>query len=283
MVQRRPAGRGRSSASRSRRAAEERARGEVERPARLRVAPGDAPRRSRCSAGSAAEVDDAAAAEAGPGSRSPGPAGRRTTAKVVRSASWRRTISARRAPAPRASSGPARRSGAGDVVGGAAGLELVEEPEPLLGEGERAAAPSRGTGTSGAACAGLSRLRRASTICGQRRPRSAPRRARAAGSSTPSASRTRATTWVASERVAAELEEVVVDADSRRGPAPRAQIVGHEPPRSACAGRPATPPRAAASSGAGSAARSTLPLGVQRAARPAARRPRAPCSRAGAR
>ena len=120
---------------------------------------------------------------------------------------------------------PARaRSAHGDVVGGAAGLELVEEPEPLLGEGERQRSPlARHAATSGGVPrrprrrAGAARSRAASAADGR-----APRRASRSGSSTPSRSRSRDDHLRRQQRVAAEVEEVVV----RRRPARRPQHLG---------------------------------------------------------
>ena len=118
------------------------------------------------------------------------------TAKVVRSASCRRTISS--SAALERATGRARR-GAGqrrNVVGGAARLQLVEEPEPLLGEGERQVArlgaPARsGDGQPVPSAGGVS-IAPASPR--DRRRLEQPR----SGSSTPKASRIRETTCVAS-------------------------------------------------------------------------------------
>ena len=59
-----------------------------------------------------------------------------TVGKVARKTSWRRTISLRLCSSAVTLSGPVRCSGGGNVVDNATRLELVEEPEPLLGIGE---------------------------------------------------------------------------------------------------------------------------------------------------
>ena len=69
--------------------------------------------------------------------------------------------------------------GDGDVVGRGARLELVEEPEPLLGEGERQIARPRGPRTSGGAHRASAERGRLDPRAPARRP-SAPRRAPAA-------------------------------------------------------------------------------------------------------
>ena len=81
--------------------------------------------------------------------------------------------------------GPGQAHGGGEVVGPAAGLQLVQEPQPLLGEGERERAPVAGDGehrgrTGGQGLAGGRRVARAAG-CGGRargrrgRPRWGPR------------------------------------------------------------------------------------------------------------
>ena len=62
-------------------------------------------------------------------------------AKVVRSVSCRRTISLKVRSSSPGSSRAGQAQSQGDVVGRVARLELVEEPEPLLREGERQGAP----------------------------------------------------------------------------------------------------------------------------------------------
>ncbi len=75
--------------------------------------------------------------------------------------------------------GAAQPERAGDVVGGALRLELLEEPEPLLGEGERL--PRRIARQPAAAAAGRRGLRRAARRdAAPGRPASAPRTARPA-------------------------------------------------------------------------------------------------------
>ena len=164
----------------------------------------------------------AAAATATGRARSPAPARPSTLAKVVRSASWRRTISAkRRRQGAATSSAPASAHRDRDVVERAARLELVEEPEPLLGERERQRPP-------------VARRRRE-----RRRPRRPPPRAAApprplaaspatvgasksarSGSSTPNASRTRDTTCVASSEWPPRSKKSSLAPDRGRPPGP---------------------------------------------------------------
>ncbi len=112
------------------------------------------------------------------------------------------------------------------VVGGAARLELVEEPEPLLGEGERQRPGRAAPGTSGGAGAlragppgRLDRARRA-------RPRVGASNSARSGSSTPKASRTRETTRVASSEWPPSSKKLVVDARPARRRSSSAQIAG---------------------------------------------------------
>ena len=124
---------------------------------------------------------------------------------------------------------PGQAHGERHVVGREPGLELVEDPEPLLGEGEgyrrprrrgredrrrRLSAPARracSTSPASPATVGVSKRRRS-------------------GISTPKASRTPGGKPGGQQRVAAESEEVVVDAATLARRAPRAR------------GRPAAPP-----------------------------------------
>ena len=78
--------------------------------------------------------------------------------------SWRRTSSSK----ARSQRGHVQRAlqpqRGGHVVGGAARLELVEEPQPLLGEGQRQR-PVRGTGTSGGGSGSATSPRTSSERC----------------------------------------------------------------------------------------------------------------------
>ena len=163
--------------------------------------------------------------------------------------------------APRTSSAPSSRSADGDVVGGAAGLELVEEPQALLREGQRQRAVARHADQRRGAAA---RVRRAARVDarGERRHAWAPRRARAAAAPRRSARADARDHLRGQQRVAAQLEEVVV----RRPPAPR-RSTSAQMPASSSSGRRARGDVGARGAGApppgaGSALRSTLPLGV---------------------
>ena len=213
----------RAEAQQERRAAAARARG------RTAAAPprrGQAPRLARAPrAGSADEVDHRqrrAAARRAIDLHRPA---RRASAKVVRSASWRRDDLAERGAERRHVERPVEAQGRRHVVDGAARLQLVEEPEPLLGEGERQAARrAGGTGTSGGAAV-PSRARRAAP-----RPRAASpatvgaSNSARSGSSTPSALAQPRHHLGGEQRVAAELEEVVVHADPLAAASTSAQI-----------------------------------------------------------
>ena len=190
------------------------------------------------------------------GARRPATARPPRATKRVRRASWRRTISAERAGQHRRLQPPLQPHRAGQVVGRAPGLQLVEEPEPLLGEGQRqlpALGPVRSTAAS--------------------RDRSAPRR------SAPASAATRGRLEqgpqrqlhpqrlahprhhpCGQQRVAAEMEEGL-----RRGPTRSTSRVPRRrsppgSPRPACAAPRA--PAVAAIAGSGRARRSTLPVGV---------------------
>ena len=92
---------------------------------------------------------------------------------------------------------------------GAAGLELVEEPQPLLGEGQRQRRRRRGAGATG----GTRRAAAVAQAPRRARPRWGPRTASAAAAPRPAPARTRRDQLGGEQRVPAELEEVVVDAD----------------------------------------------------------------------
>ncbi len=147
-----------------------------------------------------------------------------------------------------------------DVVDRAVRLQLIEEPEPLLGEGQRQRkAPGR-PGGSAAAAAWLGPAAPRSTRAASAATVGASNSARS-GRSTPSDCAQPRHHLRGQQRVAAEIEEALLATRPARRPAPR--------PRS----RPAAPPptvravslrsrASTVSSGAGSALRSTLPLGV---------------------
>ena len=127
--------------------------------------------------------------------------------------------------------------GDGHVVGGPLVSELVQEPEPLLGErGRKVSLPGRGK--IGAAVADVrsrrSRSARPATVGDWNRARR--------GISAPSTSRTPETTRVAEERVPTQLEEVVVGRRPPPGRAPGTRS-RRSAPRSRPGARPA-PPRA---------------------------------------
>ena len=202
----------------------------------------------------------------------------RRAAKVVRSTSWRRTT---RRGRPRSAAGvepAAQPDSAGDVVRARRRREAVEEPEPLLGEGERGAAGSRGTGTRGGPRspppAARVSIRRASsaTVGASNRRRS--------GSSTPKAARIREITWVASSEWPPRSKKSswtpTRSTRSTLGPDRGQQLLDRGARRHAAGLLPRR------RSGAGSALRSTLPLGVSGSAGEAARRPPGPCSPAAA-
>ena len=200
------------------------------------------------------EVDDAA------GARRPARARRTCTGSALaREGGAQGLVAAhdlvQAAPQGGTSSAPGRREGAGDVVGGAAGVELVEEPQPLLGEGERqrrlAGALADAADRPFGACS-----RPAVEGPGERQGRGLEERR--SGSSTPKASRTRETSWVASSEWPPRSKKpssmpstgcfstvpqrpTRISSRASRGTAPS----GEDPCRS----------------GSGSALRSTLPLG----------------------
>ena len=123
----------------------------------------------------------------------------------------------------------------------------------------RTTAAPRAAARDGAASAGRACWRRRRRAPGQPVARSAPRTAARSGSSTPKRGADPRDQPGRQQRVAAELEEVVVDADPLERPAPR------RPDRTAISSvRRARRAhcRRAVSSGAGSALRSSLPLAV---------------------
>ena len=135
----------------------------------------------------------------------------RPAAKVVRSASWRRTTSPKAARQERAGRAAREAQRHRQVVERAARLEPVEEPEPLLGEGERQGPSPRQPARSGGRRRRLLRPgarartppREPATVGASKRVRS--------GSSTPNARGARDELG-GEQRVAAQLEEAVVGA-----------------------------------------------------------------------
>jgi hypothetical protein len=152
---------------------------------------------------------------------------------------------------------PFETEGIGDVVGGDARLELVDEPEPLLGERQRdspGAVQARDRAPSPAGAAAASRKDASvSTVGASKTARS--------GTSTPSAERSREITWVASSEWPPRSKKLS-PALTRSTPSTSAQTRATS--RSAGV-RGATPslPLCTAAEGAGRARRSTLPLGVR--------------------
>ena len=135
------AGRARRRPRRRSVAAQQRAARRGRRAAGPPRARGAATSASRSAGGQAAQVDAAAAAN-GAGRDDLDRARRPRAAK--RGA--QRLVAARRSPpgsarGPRRPSAPAQARGRVACCSAGSGLELVEEPEPLLGEGQRAAAP----------------------------------------------------------------------------------------------------------------------------------------------
>ena len=183
-----------------------------------------------------------------------------TGRNVVRSASWRRTSS----PSARSSAArveaPPQPARPGHVVAGALRLHLVQEPEPLLREGERQRRAVRPAGTSGGEGGALARAAHLLHAPGQLRHRGSleerpqrhlhaqhlPRRAR------PPA-------WPAASARPARRSSSV-HPHPLQAAAPRAQI----PASTSSTGvRGATYRSASAAySGAGSALRSSFPFGV---------------------
>ena len=262
--------------------ADERAAGQVERPPRLLARPAAAPRpRGRPRARSAEVVDrqgDRRASAAMTWTGTPA-LGREGGPQRPRGGGRPRRRPGR---ARRRRASPTSRTAIGMLYDGAARLELVEEPEPLLGErgGQRAVAVDRLDRRAARA-----RRRPASAVLDQPGQAGDGRRrrgSRCSGGSTPNVSRTRARSWVGQERVAAQLEEVVVDADpvaaEQLGPDRR-----RAPPRSARgAGRRRRP--GAPGPARGRAGRCGRPCRWASAAgRRARRTPRGPCTRAGGR
>ena len=176
--------------------------------------------------------------------------GRRCAALVPRD-----DVAAARGAARAASSCPVSRSASGMLYVRGRALQLVEEPQPLLGERQRQPAPAAARRP---AAAGPHRRRprrpRAASAAGRRGTRTGPGPAR----STPEHGADPADQPGGQQRVAAEVEEVVVD--RHRG---QAEHLGEQPAqdllrggaRRPAAGRGRRP-------GAGSARRSSLPLAV---------------------
>ena len=166
-----------------------------------------------------------------------------------------------RAPPSRAS--PSKPDARPGCCRAAARLEPIEEPEPLLGEGERQLARPSGTRRTAAPAAAA---RRCSIAGGQAGHGRAPRRSARSGSSTPKASRTRETSWVASSEWPPRSKKsswTPTRSTSTPSTSARARPAA---PRPGVRGAARSPRRAPAArrAGAGRARRSTLPLGGQR-------------------
>ena len=181
-------------------------------------------------------------------------------AKTVRSASWRRTTSPSARARAATSSAPVEPQRRRDVVGGRARLELVEEPEALLGERQRQIALPRRPGRAAAAATRAGRRRRLDP----RRPApppSAPRRDRAAAARPRSASRSRDSTRVASSEWPPRSKKLSSRPDplDAAAPPPRSRPAA---PRPACAARRSPPRRRPRSRRAGQRLAVHLAVGV---------------------
>ena len=263
------AGASRSSVARSSgpRRQVERAPGLLARPARAASA-------SRRPAGSAREVDHRQRRAARPGAITLHAARRRRAAKVVRSASWRRDdLGEARARGPATSSAPSQPHGAsGCCRRGLPGSSWSRNQSRCWAKDSGSVAVARHAARaaarparSGAAGARLDPPRRAPATVG------ASNSARS-GSSTPKAVAHPRDDLGGQQRVAAQLEEVVVRRPParRRAPRPRCRPAA---PRSACAA-----PRRLLAGGAGARPGRAAPCGppcrwASAAARPGARRP----------
>ena len=181
--------------------------------------------------------------------------------------------------APRGRASPRSRSAQRHVVGRARAFQLVQEPQPPLRERQRRAPVGRAHRgrSAGRAAPSAGRAQR-----GQRRPPSAPRTAPRMRQLDAERRADPADQPGRQQRVPAQLEEVVVDADPARRPSTSREQPAQDLLR---AGVPAAdrPSAGRVAPGAGSALRSSLPFGGQRQARPAPRPPTAPCTPAAAR
>ena len=189
---------------------------------------------SRCSCGRAAAAPRAAAARARSNGRCASPSESRSASAAARSARKPRQVAQGKGqlrlgavpsgpagrPPPRSSSAaaragarsppapaparprrarPARSRASGDVVEGGLRAPAVEQPEPLLGEGERQSYSSPGPRSQRPDLPALAPARdRPSTQRGQARDGRMRRTAPPAAAPRPSRARTRETTWVAS-------------------------------------------------------------------------------------
>ena len=159
-----------------------------------------------------------------------------------------------------------------DVVGRARPLQLVEEPQPLLRERQRQLAPDAHRRPAPA----RGRLRLPSSARGQRRRRSAPRTARGAASSTPSAGADPAISRVASSECPPSSKKLSSTPTRSQRPAPRRTA----PHSTSSARRARRRVRARAGVAVRRGQRPAVELAVRRsaAARPAPRTRTAPCS-----
>ncbi len=142
--------------------------------------------------------------------RSPATGAPSTSRKTVRRASCRRTISPSARSSAAASSAPPSRSACGDVVEGAPRLEPVQEPEPLLREGERQRPRALRTGATGGSAGAPAR--RVSSTRAASSATVGPSNSARSGSSTPNSCRTRETTRVASSECPPSSKKSSVDA-----------------------------------------------------------------------
>ena len=183
--------------------------------------------------------------------------------KTVRRHSWRATTSPSAAARASRSRAPVSRSAMRHVVrGGLGAFEPVEEPQPLLGEGQRQV---RRAGPAGQHGAGAGRRRRGGAARpgdGRRLEQGAERQLHAEHGADP------ADQPGGEQGVAAEVEEVVVDADPVH-----AEDLGEQSrtASSSCAVRGARPCAARRRVGGGQGLAVELAVGGQRAARPGRR------------
>jgi hypothetical protein len=145
------------------------------------------------------------------------------------------------------------------VVGGVARLQAVEDPEPLLGEGERRRARGQGGAMGGSSvaprCSSASRAARAATVGRSKSSRS--------GTSKPSAVRNRDSAWMAAREWPPRSKKLS-SGPSRAWPRMRAKTFATSSACGVGGGASGALAHSSAASGASAAraARSTLPLGV---------------------
>ena len=252
------------SASRSSVARSSGPRGEIERAQRLlRHPPRELPPALALRASADRSIDWQREGRAVAGCDPPAAVRPSPATNVVRSVSWRRTSSPRHRRERLRSSSPCERAApSGMLYSRAPRLELIEEPQPPLRERRRERAAALRVARQGDD-------RRLATACASS-PEPARSTARPAtvgcsksartGSSTPSRSRSRETTWVASSECPPRAKKLsCTPTRSRReqvAPDPRQHLLRRRA-RRLVRRRPL-----AVSPGAGSALRSTFPVGV---------------------